>query len=217
MASITPLITLNYQAFEEAPIATKPSPHIVVPHFLNSENLKKILPALPTISKGGSYPPGALSLSAPMKALIAEMESPKLREAISKKFSIDVANAPSMLTLRGYSREKDGQIHTDSLSKKVTILLFLNEDSPKWDSHHGCLRFLNSPDNLDDYSAEIRPVNGTLVVFPNSSTSWHGYHTYVGPRFSIQLNYMHRDSKAQSELFRHKLSAFTKKISLLTH
>lgn len=208
-------VSFNYNLLEQAPIATDPCPHVVIPNFVGPEDLKSTIASFPALPVGGSFPPTAMPLSPLMKNLITELEGPKLRKIVAEKFDLDVADAPTMLTLRGYSREKDGRIHCDSLSKRVTILLFLNTEHEGWNNHAGCLRFLRDPKNLDDYAAEIRPVNGTLVVFPNGPTTWHGYHQYVGPRFSIQLNYMHTNAKARHELMRHRVSAFTKRLSLL--
>jgi hypothetical protein len=51
-------------------------------------------------------------------------------------------------------------------------------------------------------------------VFPNGPATWHGHRPYVGPRHSIQLNYMENDGRARSELRRHKLSALVKRFSI---
>ena len=118
-----------------------------------------------------------------------------------------------MLTARLYTREKDGQIHTDSSAKRVTVLLYLNPEQEAFDKQEGCLRLLRSPNNLEDFAVEIPPTRGTLLIFPNGPTTWHGHRTYVGPRHSVQLNYMTNDASARSELRRHKLSALVKRFS----
>ena len=56
-------------------------------------------------------------------------------------------------------------------------------------------------------------MNGTLLIFPNGPTSWHGHKTFNGERTSMQLNYMTTDQKARSELRRHRLSAFLKRLT----
>ena len=78
----------------------------------------------------------------------------------------------------------------------------------------GCLRLLRGPDNLDDYVVEVPPVNGTLLVFPNGPSAWHGHRRFVGQRHSMQLNYMTTDTKARSELRRHRISAFVKRLTM---
>jgi hypothetical protein len=134
-----------------------------------------------------------------------------LRQAIAEKFSMGLDNAPTMLTMRLATREKDGQIHTDSLAKRVTALLYLNPPNDSFARQEGCLRLLRSPTDLEDFAVEVPPTHGTFLVFPNGPASWHGHRTYVGPRYSVQLNYMTNDAKAKSELRRHKLSAFAKR------
>jgi hypothetical protein len=56
-------------------------------------------------------------------------------------------------------------------------------------------------------------VNGTLLVFPNSPAAWHGHRRFTGQRYSVQLNYMTTDAKARSELRRHRVSAFMKRLT----
>jgi len=60
---------------------------------------------------------------------------------------------------------------------------------------------------------EVPPVNGTLLVFPNGPTTWHGHKQFVGQRYVIQLNYMTTDATARSEMRRHKISAFIKRLT----
>jgi hypothetical protein len=202
---------LDYAALHGAPVAHDPFTHIVVPAFLPPEALARVHAELPKLDRGGSFPPEALRLGPAATALMSELEGPVLRHAIAEKFGLDLADAPSMLTLRLATREKDGQIHTDSLAKRVTALLYLNPPNAAFDQQDGCLRLLRSATDLADFAVEVPPTNGTLLVFPNGPTSWHGHRSYVGQRFSVQLNYMTNDSKARSELRRHKLSAFAKR------
>jgi hypothetical protein len=143
-----------------------------------------------------------------------ELEGPEFREAVAAKFSLDLAGAPTMVTLRGASREKDGRIHCDSHTKRVTILLYLNPESEAWARREGCLRLLRGPDDIEDFAVEVPPVNGTLLVFPNGPTTWHGHKQFVGTRYVVQLNYMTTDSTARSEMRRHKVSAFVKRLTM---
>jgi hypothetical protein len=118
-----------------------------------------------------------------------------------------------MITLRGASGPQDGRIHCDSRSKRVTILLYLNQATDSWSASAGCLRLLNGPGNLDDFAVEVPPVDGTLLIFPNAPTTWHGHKPFVGQRYVLQLNYMAGDKEARSELRRHRISAFFKRLT----
>jgi SM-20-related protein len=204
---------LDYAALEASPVAVEPFPHVVVRDFVPPAALRAVVGGLPPIAKGGSFPPESVRLGPEAQALVQALEGPELRAAIARKFGLDLNDAPTMLTLRGWTREKDGRIHCDSTAKRVTVLLYLNPEGGSWADHQGCLRLLRGPDDIEDFAVEVPPVNGTLLVFPNGPTTWHGHKQYVGQRYSIQLNYMTTDQSARSELRRHRLSAVLKRLT----
>lgn len=211
-------ITLNYDAVARSSVTHDPCPHLVVKDFITCEEMKRVVRFLPEISSGGSYPPESLSLAPALARMIDDFQGKRLKDIVSEKFGLDVCQAPSMLTLRGRTRNKDGRIHRDSVSKLVTILLYLNPPDQNWtdgrSAGQGCLRFTNGPDDIEDYACEVPPIGGTLVIFPNGPATWHGHRQYIGPRYTIQLNYMAASSKARRELARHKLSSLWKRLSL---
>ena len=209
----TPPDALDYGALHAVPVATEPFRHVVVPHFVPPGFLGRIQADMPPMASGGSFPPSALKLGPAASALVRSLQGDAFREAVARKFALDLDDAPVMLTLRGRTREKDGRIHTDSDAKRVTVLLYLNPQTEAWTKQDGCLRLLRSPTDLEDYAVEVPPVNGTLLVFPNGPTTWHGHRTFVGQRHAIQLNYMTNDGRARSELRRHRWSAFVKRFS----
>ena len=204
-------LMLDYAAFAATPVSSDPFTHVVVRNFLPPQALARIYAEMPRRDRGGSFPPQALALGPAAKSLMKELEGPALRQAIATKFGLALDDAPSMITVRLATREKDGQIHTDSRAKRVTALLYLNPASTAFDAQGGCLRLMRNAHDLEDYAVEVPPTDGTLLVFPNSPTSWHGHRTHVGQRYSVQLNYMTNDSKARTELRRHKVSAFFKR------
>ncbi len=207
------MLDLDYQKLDATPVAETPFRHVVVAEFVPASILPDVVAGLPKLEKGGSFPTEGLRLGSSASALMQELEGKRFRDAIARKFGLDLHDAPVMVTLRGQSREKDGRIHTDSVAKRVTVLLYLNPNSESWAKQEGCLRLLRRPDDLDDYAVEVPPVNGTLLVFPNGPTTWHGHKQFVGRRHVVQLNYMTTDDKARYELRRHKLSAFMKRLT----
>ncbi|MFT8676450.1 MAG: 2OG-Fe(II) oxygenase [Acetobacter sp.] len=204
----------DYDALSRAPVCSDPFEHVLVPNFIRRADLQRLFASLPHIPSGGSFPPSSLSLSPLVQSLVREMEGPTLRRLIGEKLDLDLSDAPSMLTMRGRTREKDGRIHTDSLAKRVTILLYLNPSAENWTRQEGCLRLLRGPHDIEDYAREVPPVDGTLLIFPNGPATWHGHRQFVGQRYTIQLNYMTRDAMARSELRRHRLSALAKTLAL---
>jgi SM-20-related protein len=207
------MIELDYAGLAATPVATSPFPHVVVPGFVPPASLDAVLADLPPLARRGSFPVDAVRLGPSAKALMEAMEGSELRAAIELLFGLDLGGSPTMVTLRGWTSDRDGRIHCDSLAKRVTVLLYLNRETEAWNRQEGCLRLLRGPDDLEDFAVEVPPVNGTLLVFPNGPTTWHGHRRFVGQRYSVQLNYMTTDDKARSEMRRHRISAFVKRLT----
>ncbi len=204
---------IDLDAFAQTPVSATPFAHVVVQKFVPPAALASVVADLPDIAAGGSFPTDALKLGPAGRALMAEMAGAPLRDAIAQKFGLDLHGAPTMVTLRGRSREKDGRIHRDSDSKRVTVLLYLNPASADWASGGGSLRLLRNGTDIEAYDVEVPPTDGTLLVFPNGPATWHGHKQHVGRRYVVQLNYMTADGRARSEMRRHKWSAFVKRVT----
>ena len=207
------MIDLDYRKLTATPVANDPFRHVVVPDFVPPATLEAVLGDLPALGKRGSFPIDSVRLGPNAAALMEALEGPQLRQAIAGLFGLDLSDAPTMVTLRAWTNERDGRIHCDSLAKRVTVLLYLNRQTDAWTRQEGCLRLLRGPNDLEDFAVEVPPVNGTLLVFPNGPTTWHGHKQFVGPRHSVQLNYMTTDDKARAELRRHRISAFVKRFT----
>lgn len=202
---------LDFAALAAAPVSADPFTHILVPDFVPPAALAAVYRDIPKTGRGGSFPPEALALGPAARRLVRELEGGALKAAIAAKLELDLADAPTMLTVRVACREKDGQIHTDSAAKRVTVLLYLNPPTEAFGRQEGCLRLLRGPDDLEDYAVEVPPTRGTLLVFPNGPAAWHGHRPFVGDRASMQLNYMAGGAPARRELRRHRVSAFLKR------
>jgi hypothetical protein len=204
---------LDFDRLRACPVATDPFLHILLPRFVPPATLSAVVADLPAMRGRGSFPIGALKLGPAARDLIAGLESETFRRAIANKFDLDLNEAPVMTTLRGNSAARDGQIHTDSQAKRVTILLYLNPSTPgAWTGQQGCLRLLRGPDDIENYAVEVPPTDGTLLVFPNAPHSFHGHLPFVGQRYVVQMNYMTTGANAKAEMRRHQLSAFVKRL-----
>jgi len=200
---------LNLAALEQAPVHLKPFPFLVVPNFVEAEGLDAIEKDYPSISKPGSFPLETLKFGPRFSKFIAELRGPAFRDLMAKKLGIDLKNRPTTITVRGRAREKDGQIHLDSKSKLVTVLIYMNG---KWEADGGRLRLLNSPHSLDDMVMEVPPAEGTLLAFLNTENAWHGHKSFQGERRVIQLNWVRDRWVVWREKTRHSISAFAKKL-----
>jgi len=202
--------SISIDAIRKTSVTWQPFPFMVVKSFLQPAILEKIFTDFPKIAKPGSFPVSELSYGSAFAELLSDLQGATLTGILAEKLQIDLSNRPIMITARGMCREKDGQIHTDSRTKVVTALLYMNNN---WPESVGRLRLLNSPHSLDDMIIEIPPDAGTLLVFLNTDNAWHGHQPFVGQRRSIQINWMTNASVLRHELGRHQLSAKLKKLN----
>ncbi|KUO58398.1 MAG: hypothetical protein APF80_14425 [Alphaproteobacteria bacterium BRH_c36] len=201
---------LNLDKLRAAEVASEPYMYTVLPGFLSPDSVRAINETYPNIEKGGSYPIESLEANMIIKQVIDELDGPEFERIIAEKFGVELEGRPKMYSLRGYTRGKDGRIHTDSKDKIITVLLYLNED---WTQDGGRLRILKNGHDVDDYVAEVPPDNGTLLVFKRSDNSWHGHHPFDGQRRSLQMNWMTSEGSKGWHKVRHKISAAVKKLT----
>jgi hypothetical protein len=200
---------LRLDAFKATPLAAEPFQHLVVPGFIGPAALAAINADYPKISTSGSFPVDQVTFGEAFQALLDELESDEFREAFEEKFGLDLAGRPTVTTVRGRCDARDGKIHTDSTSKIITVLIYVNES---WEQQGGRLRLLRSADDLDDIILEVPPVAGTLLAFKRSDNSWHGHEPFAGERRVIQFNWLTSEGNRQIAMLRHHTSAAFKRV-----
>lgn len=200
---------VDFEALRSREAERDPFPYVIVPGFIRSEAQNGIEADFPEIGQPGSFPLASLQFGPRFSALIAELTGLEMKTLIEHKLDIDLKERAITVTVRGLSSAADGQIHTDSKSKLVTLLLYMNES---WESDRGRLRLLRGPDKLEDYAAEVPPDRGTLLLFRNGPAAWHGFEAFEGRRRVIQVNWVTSESVARRETARHRLSAFMKQL-----
>jgi SM-20-related protein len=200
---------LDFKRVSAATVERAPYPFVIVPGAVSPEFREAIEADYPAINRSGSFPLRALSYGPVFAQLIGELTGAKMRELVERKFHIDLAARPVMVTVRGQCTARDGNIHADSATKLVTMLLYTNRD-------HECasarLRLLRSPTDLDDYAAEVPAAESTLVIFRNGPNAWHGFAPFHGQRRVIQVNWVSDAQVVAREQARHRVSAFFKRL-----
>lgn len=200
---------LKLDALKDAQVNTQPYPYFVVENALADDEVQTVIQNFPKIGQGGSYNIGDVELAPDFDRFLKSLDSQEFRQILTDKFDVDVMEHPMMITLRGYSRQKDGRIHTDSKTKLLTILIYLNES---WEAQEGRLRILNNDKDMNDYVEEVNAGPGTLIAFKVTDNGWHGYVPYEGQRQSIQINFLTSDKANAKHRFIHGLSAKVKKL-----
>jgi hypothetical protein len=198
----------NLAAFHAAPLVREPFEYLVVDDFVLPDARAAIKVDYPNIDQSGSFPLANLTYGPAFKSFVDDLEGPDFRAAFEEKFHLDLAGRPTTITVRGRCSDHDGKIHTDSKSKIITVLIYMN---PNWGDSGGRLRLLRS-ENIDDVLIEVPPKDGTLIAFKRSHNSYHGHKRYNGPRRVIQFNWVTNEGSQKLALLRHRISASVKRI-----
>lgn len=201
---------LDIAALRATPLKTEPYDYLVVPDFVQANRFGAVVADYPSVPGPGSHPLPQLEIGGHFRSLIDELDGAEFRAAIEDRFGVDLSSRPTMFTVRGECRASDGKIHTDSITKIITVLLYMNES---WEKDGGRLRILRNGSDLGDFVEEVPPHGGTLLVFRRSENSWHGHEPFQGQRRAIQMNWVTDRSVVLREQGRHRLSASIKKLN----
>jgi hypothetical protein len=201
---------LDLDALAAEPLVRDPYDYLVLKNFVRPEAAASVGADYPTVSKAGSFALEDVSVNGAFAELIEELNGEGFRAAIEAKFGLSLEGLPTIFTVRGMCGVRDGQIHTDSKTKVITVLLYLNEP---WAEDGGRLRVLKNGEDLEAVAAEVPPDFGTLLVFRRSENSWHGHKPFAGPRRVVQMNWVTSDRVAGWQMFRHRLSAAVKRLT----
>ncbi len=200
---------INSNKLSQAMVHTEFFPFFHVDNiFLDEVDIDLIINDFPSMTNGGSFQVDSIEAGKFVRKLIDELEGEKFKRILEKKFNVNLDKAKVATTLRGYSRKKDGKIHTDSKTKILTVLLYLNKN---WPEKNGNLRLLKENNNLEDYIKEIPCTFGSMVAFKVTNECWHGFKAFEGKRLSIQLNYIYPEALRTHNL-RRKISSTLKSI-----
>ena len=199
-ASSAKPVMIDVERLRAAPMMTSPYDYVLVSDFIRPEWQEKLVAGYPAVEQAGSFPLASIECGKDFQALIDEMNGGEFRRAVEEKFSLNLEGRPTMFTVRGKCRLKDGKIHTDTDSKIITVLLYMN---PAWENQGGRLRLLRSGTDIEDVAAEVPPVVGSLLIFRRASNSWHGHLPFEGVRRVIQMNWVTEQKFVDREAKRH--------------
>lgn len=172
-------------------------------------DLERDYPAYPS---AGFFPWDSADCGPSINALVEQLTSPAFASLIGRKLGIvDLGQYPTLVSLCRQMNRRHGTIHTDSLSKVATALLYLN---PQWpDTSEGCLRFLAKIDDIDAMLVpELPPLYGEFAVFKRCDNSFHGHLPYEGERRVIQVAWLTSEEEKLRKTKRGKFSRLFKRL-----
>ncbi len=200
----------RFDALDATPLVQEPFEYLIVPNFIGPAALARLNGDYPKVTQRGSFPVNVVPYGPVFQELLDELEGDRFRAVFERKFGLDLAGRPTVTTVRGMCGAGDGQIHTDSKTKIITVLLYPNDE---WSPEGGRLRLLRSGTDLNDYVAEVSPIGGTLLAFRRADNSWHGHEPFVGQRKVIQFNWLTAAEHQRVAMLRHHASAAFKRVT----
>lgn len=197
------LKTIELEKLQATPVDETYFPYCQIDGFIRADKKAPLKQDFPEIQVRGSIPASKLKYGPTFQDLIDDLYSDELKNCIAEKFKVNLSQTVPLLTVRGYTDQKDGHIHIDTKSKVMTILLYLNDD---WNESTGNLRLLRDNVSLENHFAEIKPTFGKLLVFKVTPNCWHGHYPFEGKRKTLQLNYVTSPDIVKKELRKHAQS-----------
>lgn len=189
-----------------------PFPLLVAHDQLPAEAAAALGEDFPRYGSAGFFPYAEEDCGPAVRALVDAITAPAFADALGAQLGVEKLGAfPTLVTLCQSLNKRHGTIHTDSRSKVVTALVYLNEDWP--DTSGGCLRFLKAIDDIDALVLpEVRPVYGTIAAFKRAENSFHGHLPFEGERRVIQIAWLTSEEEKQRKTKRGRFSRLVKKL-----
>ncbi len=190
----------------------QPFPFMIAHGQLPAEARADLDRDFPRYGEAGFFPYDDADCGPAMQSLVGQLTTREFADAIGRRLGIDnLGQYPVLVTLCRSLNRRHGTIHTDSASKVATALLYLNMQWP--DTSDGCLRFLNTIDDIDDLAApELKPLYGELAVFKRCDNSFHGHLPFEGERRVIQVAWLVSEEARARKTKRGRFSRAFKKL-----
>lgn len=189
-----------------------PFPLLVAHGQLAPDDAGALARDFPRYGSAGFFPYDPADCGPSMRALVDAITAPAFADAIGRALGVDALGSyPTLVTLCESLNKRHGTIHTDSASKVVTVLVYLNTAWP--DTSGGCLRFLRRIDDIDALVLpEIRPLYGTVAAFRRTANSFHGHLPYEGTRRVVQVAWLTSEAEKLRKTRRGRFSRFIKRL-----
>jgi len=191
-------------------VLQEPFPLLIAHGQLPEDARDELERDFPRYGGAGFFPWDPKDCGPSINVLITGLTAPGFAHQVGERLGVEQLDGyPTLVTLCRSLNLRHGTIHTDSRSKVVTALLYLN---PVWPaSSAGCLRFLRA---IDDIGAtvvpELMPLYGEFAAFRRTENSFHGHLPFEGERRVIQVAWLVDEKARERKTRRGRLSRLLK-------
>ena len=203
-----PFVMLDEGAISAMEVRHDPYDYAFIDQAIPLSRRDEVLADAPVIPHRGTYGVPNLRYGPKFDAVLKDLQNPRFRKIVEKKFGVDLSNAYPTLVMMGNTtgHYNEGYAHPDSKHKIFTVLLGFTREYPY---ERGRLRILRSNDR-EDYAFEYAPEFGKMCLFRVSDKSWHGFLPQKSQRMSLQFCWVDSKSYARQTYVRHYVSAIAK-------
>lgn len=171
-----------------------------------------LLADFPRYAGAGFFPHDEADCGPAVNALVAALTRPDVADALGAQLGLpSLGGHPTLVTLCRALNSRHGNVHTDSLSKIATALVYLEPDWPNGSA--GCLRFVANGDDVESVVVpELPPVYGNFAIFRRADNSFHGHLPFEGQRRVIQVAWLTSEEEKLRKTRRGRFSRLVKRI-----
>ncbi|HTA64765.1 MAG TPA: 2OG-Fe(II) oxygenase, partial [Xanthomonadaceae bacterium] len=121
-------------------VEQRPFSYLIAQGMLRADAMAELQRDFPRYPEAGFFPHKTEDCGPSVNRLVAEITSPAFADALGERLGVPgMSKLPALVTLCSRLNRRHGTIHTDSRSKVLTTLVYLNTDWPH--GSPGCLRF----------------------------------------------------------------------------
>jgi hypothetical protein len=206
------LLLTGRLADSDVHVQQQPFSFLIAADMLRPDALNALQKDFPHYPEAGFFPYKAEDCGPSVNQLVAEIIAPEFAEELGKRLGVpEMSKLPALVTLCSRLNRRHGTIHTDSRSKILTALVYLNSDWPH--GSPGCLRFLNNVDDIESLVVpELLPVYGNIAAFRRSDNSFHGHLPHEGERMVVQIAWLTSHEELLRKQKRGRVTHWIKKL-----
>jgi hypothetical protein len=185
---------------------------LVATQMLEPGAREALLDDFPRYAGAGFFPYEDADCGPSVRALVAALNRPEVADALGAQIGLPrLGSHPTLVTLCRSLNSRHGNVHTDSLSKIATALVYLEPEWPHGSA--GALRFVARADDVESLVApEIPPVYGNFAIFRRADNSFHGHRPFEGERRVIQIAWLTSESEKLRKTRRGRFSRLVKRL-----